>query len=81
MKEKAIVTIALSYCDYCSLQAKLRDAAQWVASTAAQEAELAVQPEELNLYRGERTFQRPAAQNKKSLFYDYGVVPIAIEIY
>jgi hypothetical protein len=53
MNEKTIAAIALSNRDYPSLAAKLDEAVKWVEIAAVQGADLAVLPEDLNIYRGD----------------------------
>ncbi len=64
MNEKTISVIALGNHDYPSFEAKLAEAVKWIEIAAAQEADLAVLPECLNIYCGD------GAVNSKRPTYD-----------
>ena len=60
MNIRRISTIALSYRDYDSFEAKLVEANRWVSLAAAMGSDLAVLPETLNIYCGDG-FDNPRA--------------------
>jgi predicted amidohydrolase len=53
MNEKTIAAISLSNRDFPSFEAKLAEAVTWIEHAAGNGAQLAVLPEEINLYRGD----------------------------